>query len=209
MTVMEQVRQGASQREIARNSGLSRQTVRRWISAHSFPERRPSSHSTTSISIKNTWSNAGNKAVAMPLNSGASCVNKGSMANPASYANGPENTSDRKNTQPDNHSRPPSPHGHPRAKSHGCCSSNRKRPGRTSKNCTGDPRRSLHAHLWRESSAASSGSGTPPRGCAGAMPLSQARWQTLPSISPATKKLFSLHFNIPGATVQSKAMFTD
>jgi transposase len=46
-TVMEQVRQGASQREIARNNGLSRQTVRRWISAHSFPERRPSSHSTT------------------------------------------------------------------------------------------------------------------------------------------------------------------
>jgi hypothetical protein len=33
------------------------------------------------------------------------------------------------------------------------------------------------------------------------MPLSQAGWQTLPSISAATKKLFSLHFNIPGATV--------
>jgi transposase len=46
-TVMEQVRQGASQREIARNCGLSRQTVRHWIGAHSFPERRPSSHSTT------------------------------------------------------------------------------------------------------------------------------------------------------------------
>ena len=46
-TVMAQVRQGASQREIARNCGLGRQTVRRWISAHSFPERRPSSHSTT------------------------------------------------------------------------------------------------------------------------------------------------------------------
>jgi len=46
-TVMEQVRQGASQREIARNCGLGRQTVRRWISARSFPERRPSSHSTT------------------------------------------------------------------------------------------------------------------------------------------------------------------
>jgi hypothetical protein len=46
-TVMAQVRQGASQGEIARNCGLGRQTVRRWISAHSFPERRPSSHSTT------------------------------------------------------------------------------------------------------------------------------------------------------------------
>lgn len=45
--VIEQVRQGASQREIARNCGLGRQTVRRWIRAHSFPERRPSSHSTT------------------------------------------------------------------------------------------------------------------------------------------------------------------
>jgi len=46
-TVMEQLRRGASQRDIARNCGLGRQTVRRWISAHSFPERRPSSHSTT------------------------------------------------------------------------------------------------------------------------------------------------------------------
>jgi transposase len=46
-TVMEQLRQGASQREIARSCGLVRQTVRRWISARSFPERRPSSHATT------------------------------------------------------------------------------------------------------------------------------------------------------------------
>jgi len=30
-----------------RNCGLGRQTVRRWISACSFPERRPSSHSST------------------------------------------------------------------------------------------------------------------------------------------------------------------
>ena len=46
-TVMAQLRQGASEREIARNCGLGRQTVRRWISARSFPERRPSSHSST------------------------------------------------------------------------------------------------------------------------------------------------------------------
>jgi transposase len=45
--VMEQVRQGVSERQIARNRGLSRQTVHLWISAHSFPERRPSSHSNT------------------------------------------------------------------------------------------------------------------------------------------------------------------
>jgi transposase len=45
--VMEQLRQGASQREIARSCVLGRQTVRRWISARRFPERRPSSHSTT------------------------------------------------------------------------------------------------------------------------------------------------------------------
>lgn len=45
--VMAQVRQGASEREIARNCGLSRQTIRRWISARSFPERRLSSHSST------------------------------------------------------------------------------------------------------------------------------------------------------------------
>jgi transposase len=45
--VMEQLRQGASEREIARKCGPSRQTVHLWISAHSFPERRPSSHSNT------------------------------------------------------------------------------------------------------------------------------------------------------------------
>jgi transposase len=43
--VMEQLQQGVSQREIARSCDLGRQTVRRWISSHSFPERRPSSHS--------------------------------------------------------------------------------------------------------------------------------------------------------------------
>jgi transposase len=46
-TVMAQVKQGASEREIARTCGLGRQTVRRWINARSFPERRPSSHSST------------------------------------------------------------------------------------------------------------------------------------------------------------------
>jgi transposase len=46
-TVMEQLRLGVSQREIARKCCLSRQTVRRWISARSFPERRLSSHSST------------------------------------------------------------------------------------------------------------------------------------------------------------------
>jgi transposase len=46
-TVMAQLRQGVSEREIAHNCGLGRQTVRRWISARSFPERRPSSHSST------------------------------------------------------------------------------------------------------------------------------------------------------------------
>jgi transposase len=45
--VMEQLRQGISERQIARNCGLSRQTVHLWISARSFPERRPSSHSNT------------------------------------------------------------------------------------------------------------------------------------------------------------------
>jgi transposase len=45
--VMEQVRQGASEREIARICGLARRTVRRWIAARSFPERRPSNHSST------------------------------------------------------------------------------------------------------------------------------------------------------------------
>jgi transposase len=45
--VMEQLRQGASQRAIARDCGLSRQTVHQWINARSFPERRPSSHVNT------------------------------------------------------------------------------------------------------------------------------------------------------------------
>jgi len=45
--VMEQMRLGKSQREIARSCGLARKTVRRWIRAHNFPERRPSCHSST------------------------------------------------------------------------------------------------------------------------------------------------------------------
>jgi transposase len=43
----EQMRQVKSQREIARSFGLARKTVRRWISAHSFSERRLSCHSST------------------------------------------------------------------------------------------------------------------------------------------------------------------
>jgi len=38
--VMEKVRQGLSQREIGRQCGLSRKTVRRWIKAGDFPERK-------------------------------------------------------------------------------------------------------------------------------------------------------------------------
>ncbi len=39
-TVMEKVRKGLSQREIGRQCGLSRKTVRRWIKAGDFPERK-------------------------------------------------------------------------------------------------------------------------------------------------------------------------
>jgi transposase len=46
-SVMEQLRKGMSQRQIARNCGLGRQTVRCWIRANSFPERRQSRHSST------------------------------------------------------------------------------------------------------------------------------------------------------------------
>lgn len=52
-SVMEQMRQGKSQREIARSCGLARKTVRRWISAHGFPERRPSYHSSTIDQYRN------------------------------------------------------------------------------------------------------------------------------------------------------------
>ena len=97
---------------------------------------------------------------------------------------------------------------HPRDKSHGYCCNSRKTPGHTCKNCADGLRRSPHVPLWRASSAASSGNGTLPRGCVGAMPLMQARWQTSPSISAATKKPYLLHCNSPGATAQSKAMFT-
>ena len=38
--VMEKVRQGLSQREIGRQCGLSRKTVRRWIKTGDFPERK-------------------------------------------------------------------------------------------------------------------------------------------------------------------------
>ncbi len=39
-SAMEKLRQGQSQREVARECGLSRKTVRRWASAGQFPERR-------------------------------------------------------------------------------------------------------------------------------------------------------------------------
>ena len=38
--MMEQIRQGVSKSEAARNCGLGRRTVRRWISAAGFPERK-------------------------------------------------------------------------------------------------------------------------------------------------------------------------
>jgi transposase len=38
--VMEQIRQGVSKSEAARNCGLGRRTVRRWVSASEFPERK-------------------------------------------------------------------------------------------------------------------------------------------------------------------------
>jgi transposase len=38
---MEQFQKGVSKSEIARNCCLGRKTVRRWISAHGFPERKP------------------------------------------------------------------------------------------------------------------------------------------------------------------------
>ena len=38
--VMEQFRHGASKNEVARNCGMGRRTVRRWIAAQEFPERK-------------------------------------------------------------------------------------------------------------------------------------------------------------------------
>ena len=43
--VMEQVRQGASQQRAARQLGLDRKTVRRWIRAQGFPERKQTERS--------------------------------------------------------------------------------------------------------------------------------------------------------------------
>jgi transposase len=45
--VMKLARQGLSQREITRPCRLNRTTVRRWVSAGSFPERKPSRHRST------------------------------------------------------------------------------------------------------------------------------------------------------------------
>jgi transposase len=42
--VMEQIRQGVSPREAARRCGIGRRTVRRWIAAGCFPERKSASH---------------------------------------------------------------------------------------------------------------------------------------------------------------------
>jgi transposase len=40
-SVMEQVRSGLSQAEISRSLGVDRRTIRRWIRARDFPERKP------------------------------------------------------------------------------------------------------------------------------------------------------------------------
>jgi len=45
--VVRLVRQGLSQREITRQCRLNRTTVRRWVTAVSFPERKPSRHPAT------------------------------------------------------------------------------------------------------------------------------------------------------------------
>ena len=44
--VMEQVRQGVTQVEIARRCGLGIRTIRRWIRAHGFPERKSAARTT-------------------------------------------------------------------------------------------------------------------------------------------------------------------
>jgi hypothetical protein len=87
-SVMEQMRQGKSQREIARNCGLARKTVRRWISARSFQERRPSCHSRPSTNIATIWSSAGYRDAAMRRNFGANYLNKVSTDDPALSATG-------------------------------------------------------------------------------------------------------------------------
>lgn len=45
--VMEQIRQGVTQSDIACRCGLGVRTVRRWIRAHGFPERKPAQRATT------------------------------------------------------------------------------------------------------------------------------------------------------------------
>lgn len=62
-----------------------------------------------SIGTNDIWSNAGNKAVTMPLNSGASRVSNAVPANPASYATGSENIAVREDAGPDNNPPPPRP----------------------------------------------------------------------------------------------------
>jgi transposase len=44
--VMEQLRQGATQVDIAHRFGLGLRTIRRWIRAHGFPERKSTPHAT-------------------------------------------------------------------------------------------------------------------------------------------------------------------
>ena len=67
---MEQVRMGVTQHEIARSCGVGIRTIRRWIRAQVFPERRTVVRRSKVDGLAITLSSAGMRDVTMPPNSG-------------------------------------------------------------------------------------------------------------------------------------------
>ena len=70
--VMRLYKEGHSQKAISRMLGIERKTVQRFLRYGQFPERgNRSASQAKSNSFANTSSSAGNRAVTMPLSSGA------------------------------------------------------------------------------------------------------------------------------------------
>ena len=95
-SVMEQVRNGLSQAEISRTLGIDRRTIRHWIRARNFPERKPVFRASSVEEYRPSSTGAGKKAVIMPASCGARCVNVGSPEGIALFATGSGSITGRK-----------------------------------------------------------------------------------------------------------------
>ena len=79
--VMEQVRKGVTQHEIARSCGVGIRTIRRWIRAQVFPERRTAERRSKVDRHREYLEQRWNEDVTMPPNSGMSYAHEVLPAN--------------------------------------------------------------------------------------------------------------------------------